>query len=135
MLFMYPDDPFYSKKNMSYTRSDRKSATQEALREAIRIKTLLVSSGRRNDKSNASLEDHLKMCGVPKEDIVGIEHLILEDPMRTLERRNNHVRVVLMEQENQKRMGNNDCGKLAQLSFILTKRPASQARSRAAMAA
>ena len=66
-------------------------------REAPRIKTLLIS---RPSKTNGSLEYHLKRCGIRKETIVGIEHLILE-PMRILERRQAHRNLIVMEQENQ----------------------------------
>lgn len=145
MLYRYPEDedPSYSKSDASYTTSERKASTQNAIREAIRIKALL---SRPNVKSNeSSLNSHLELCGVSKEEILGIEHFALEDPMRALERRRNHVKVVLMEQENLKMMmlsspggdkNDVDCAdKLAQLSWILAKKPKSRARSRAAMAA
>ena len=65
------------------------------------------------------------MCGIRKEEIVGIdiEHLILEELMRILERRQAHQNLILKEQENQKNIPDFDDGSLAQLPTILTKRP------------
>mmetsp|Transcript_14629 Transcript_14629/g.31817 ORF Transcript_14629/g.31817 Transcript_14629/m.31817 type:complete len:143 (+) Transcript_14629:108-536(+) len=123
---------YSTKRNMFYAESDRKSATKNTLREAMRIKKKLLSSP---NTSNASLKGHLEMCGIPNEEIVGIERLVLEDPMRTREKRRAHCKVVLMEQEHQKISGDNDGSSLARLSIILTKRSASQARRHAAMAA
>ena len=52
----------------------------------LRIKKVLISG---HNKTNGSLEAHLKRCGIRKEEIMGIdiEHLILEELMRILEPR------------------------------------------------
>ena len=54
---------------------------------------------------------------------IDIEHLILEELMRILERRQAHQNLILKEQENQKNIPDFDDGSLAQLPTILTKRP------------
>lgn len=132
MLYLYQEDPYYSKRSLFFTTSERRSSAQGALRDALRVKRTLLS---RPCDPNLSLKEHLESCNVPQEELLGIEHLVLEDPIRTIERRRLHVKTILMEQENQKIAGIIDDINLAKISAVLTKRPAKQARSRAAMAA
>eukprot|EP01083_Nonionella_stella_P038455 104651_1 len=81
------------------------------------------------------LAAHLEACGISQEMIVGLEHLILEDPKNVFNRRRNHARLVLLEQAYQKTEGRDDICRLAKLSSKLAKRPMFEARKRAARAA
>ncbi len=147
MLYVYPDDPDYRSGNKAYTSSDRKTSMRNALRDAIHIKTQLGTSSRSSKEvmvpgqdddttaSSSTLEEQLKACGIPHEEILGLEHLIFEEPRRTIERRRGHNQVILMEQRNQQMAtGTVDDNRLARMSILLTRRVASQARSRASCA-
>ena len=133
MVWLYPEDPSY-RKNKAYTAVDRKASVERALRDAVHIRRILHSS-ESNKNSGLSIKDTLKLHGIENENLLGIEHLVLDDPRRVTERKRAHQKVVLMEQDIQEKTGIKNSGRLAQLSVILTRKPASEARSRAAMAA
>ena len=133
MVWLYPEDPSY-RKNKAYTAADRKASVERALIDAVHIRRILHSS-ESNKNSGLSIKDTLKLHGIENENLLGIEHLVLEDPRRVKERKRAHQKVILMEQDIQEKTGIKNSGRLAQLSVILTRKPASEARSRAAMAA
>ena len=123
VLYVFPKVN-YVKRNLTCTQDDRAAYKQNTIAEAVRLRRLL---------SNTSNGAYRLSC-LPKEEVVaGLEALILEGPMDTVERREAHRRVILMEQENQKvSQGAVDDVKLARMSMLLTRRCASQARARAA---
>eukprot|EP01083_Nonionella_stella_P247865 858899_1 len=129
-LFM-EDDRYTQMK--SYSAADKKKFTQNAIGEALRIRKLLHESIK--NESKLPLAAQLEANGVSQESIIGLERLILEDPVNACKRRRNHARLVLMEQTYQKMEGRNDICRLAQLSIKLAKRPTFEARKRAARAA
>ena len=67
--------------------------------------------------------------------IEGDEHLIFEHLRSIYNRRKTHRQAVLMEYAEQMKEGSSDMHALAELSRILSKRTASQARERAARVA
>ena len=85
--------------------------------------------------NESPLSVHRKDCGVSEEEIIGLEHLVLANPRDISKRRKIHTRAVLMEYAEQVKEGSDDVHGLAQLSRVLTKRPALQARGRAARVA
>lgn len=132
MLFLYHEDPDLTKRNLCFSSADRRTFTRNALQDAVRIKSALLS---RSHEGDAPLKARLDMCDISQSEILGIEHLVLENPRRTLERRKAHLKVILMEQSHLKQSGSSDVTSMARLSAILTKRPAKLAQRRAAMAA
>ena len=78
-LFLYPQDSSCTNEKLHYTTLDKKYATEAALMDAIRI--------RRQLKLN-------EMHVVPREQVLGIEHLVFENPKHIIERRKNHYKVV-----------------------------------------
>lgn len=131
VMYMYLEDSTCPKRNLSLNAYDQESAAKMAITDAVRIDAELRSRPR---KPNESFEEHLARCGIPKEEVLGIEHLIGEDRMRIFKRRQRHLQLILTEQGKSAR-GCNSGERLARLSAVLTKRPASQAKQRAAMAA
>ena len=132
-MYFYPEDYIYS-LTKSHSESTQDRFRQDALRDAVRIMKLLKQKSPKGDNER-SLSVYLKDCGVSEEEILGIEHLVLANPRDISKRRKTHSRVVLMEYAEQLNEGCDDVHRLAQLSRILTKRPASQARERAARVA
>ena len=61
----------------------------------------------RPNMSNVPISVHLvnSPSVIPKEDIVGIEHFVSEDPAHALERRRTHLQVILGEHERQRTAG------------------------------
>ena len=119
----------YVKRNLTCTQDDRAAYKQNTIAEALRIRRLLSNTS----NGAFSLKYEYRLSCLPKEEVAGLEALILEGPMNTVERREAHRRVILMEQENQKvSQGTVDDVQLARMSMLLTRRCASQARARAA---
>ena len=116
-LFLYPQDSSCTNEKLYYTTLDKKYATEAALMDAIRI--------RRQLKLN-------EMHVVPREQISGIEHLVVENPKHIIERRKTHCKVVLLEQQLQNTYGVKDERRLAHASAILTRKSTSLAITRAA---
>lgn len=146
-LHLYPQDPIYTKNKSSFTKSDRMAMQEQAIIDANRIRRVLRQSDANEAKDTSSLKHALRINGIADEEIIGIEHLVFSDPRRIAKRKKNHQMVVLMEQEIQrqstlKQHNDKDSSdklaqdmRIAQLSKILTKRPASAAKRRATMAA
>lgn len=116
-LYLYPQDSSCTNEKLYYTTLDKKYATEAALMDAIRI--------RRQLKLN-------EMHVVPREQVLGIEHLVYEDPKHIIERRKTHCKVVLLEQQLQNTYGVKDERRLAHASAILTRKSTSLAITRAA---
>ena len=73
----------------SFTETEKESFRHDVFSEALRIRSLIAGK-----ESTGKLAQHLDSCGIPREEIVGIEHLVLEDPTRVLRRRQKQVRAV-----------------------------------------
>lgn len=131
MLACYDNDPTYA-ETKSITQSDKDFFTQVAVREALRIKALLLRS---KESMGGTLQDHLERMGIAEEEVLGLDHLIFESPSHLVARRKLHVRTILLEQEHQQTCMKSDSARLAKVSRVLSKRTRSQARTRAAMAA
>mmetsp|Transcript_26137 Transcript_26137/g.44552 ORF Transcript_26137/g.44552 Transcript_26137/m.44552 type:complete len:166 (-) Transcript_26137:92-589(-) len=126
---LYQEDRFYG-ASKSFSAAEQKTFDENAIKEAARIKMLLLS---RSEKS-ASKKGLFKSCGVSRKELLGIDHLILETPSHVAKRRQAHLRAVLSEQATQKDNGYRDDDRLARQSRQLTKSSASRARGRATMA-
>ena len=127
-MYVYIEDPHYA-QSKSYSALDKKQFGQNAIGDALRIMKILHNS--KTTSRELSLADRLKVCGISDEEIVGIEHLILEDPRCIYMRRRSHAKAILHEQMKQ----GTDTLRLGKISAHLAKRPTLHARKRAAMAA
>lgn len=123
IIWLYHEDDSYAKRK-AFSKADRERFRANALRDATRVLKIL-----RQAPQEASLPTQLRSCGIPLENIVGLEHLILEK--HSSSKRKKHIETVLAEHTAQMRAGRQDFRKLAKLSSSLSKRPASQARKRA----
>mmetsp|Transcript_16688 Transcript_16688/g.28709 ORF Transcript_16688/g.28709 Transcript_16688/m.28709 type:complete len:163 (-) Transcript_16688:74-562(-) len=127
-MYQYRTDLVYE-ASKSFTKADQKSFRRDSLQEAIRIKRALVSREKKSG-GGAREKEHIEPF-----EVVGLEHLILDDPRKHLRRRKNHVEAVLTEQATQKNEGCNDDKRLAMRSQILSKGTKLQAQHRASRAA
>ena len=130
-LYVYYEDQQYAEAK-AYSTEDKKRFSLDALREAVRIKKQVIKSGKASRQ--LPLAAQVEACGISKEEIVGVEHLILENPRRIYERRRTHTQAVLRSYAEQ-RDEDDAVHRLAKLSITLTKIPAAQAQKRAARAA
>lgn len=139
-MHIYRPDPHYT-KTKSYTKVERKAFGSDALREAIRIKRLVISAESGKASTKDSFKFLLKNNVIRLEEIVGIEHLVLgKSAAKLLKERRDHSRAILREQERQclqhKKLKHNDpMGKLGEFSVNRTLKSVKRARIRAAMAA
>ena len=117
----------------SYSELEMIAFRRESIRDAVLIMRLLKHTP--TEDSGLLLSAQLKQCGISEQEIIGVEHLVLEDPRSRSNRRKTHTQLVLMEYADQLREGRNNIHALAQLSTMLTNRPAAQARERAARVA
>lgn len=137
MLYMYDEDPSHADVK-SFTPAESTSFKQGTMREALRIKRSLLATSREAERRGltpSSWAELLDACDIKEEEILGLEHLVLQDPSKTIQRRGAHVRSVLVEQAKQREAGFVSDIRLARLSASLARKPALQARSRAARAA
>ena len=119
IMHLYQADPTYERAKSS-TESDAQAARRAALKDAIRA----LASG-------SSAEHHAPTDEIRLEDVLGLEQLVLEHPLRVRKRRKFHVRAVLREQAVQRHEGVRDDGHLALVSALLSERSAAAARGRA----
>ena len=143
VLFVYGPNWTYEDAK-SHGRDSTRSFRHDTLHQAMRLKRTLSgssgSAGADDDEVNkCPIEQgiqRLEALDVAKEEVLGLEQLVLEDdPRKVLKLRQLHLRAVLAEQAHQDRRGVRDVDRLGKLSALLTKRPTRQARSRAALAA
>mmetsp|Transcript_8001 Transcript_8001/g.17217 ORF Transcript_8001/g.17217 Transcript_8001/m.17217 type:complete len:283 (+) Transcript_8001:88-936(+) len=138
IMHVYLPDPLHL-KHKSYSKSDRKDFSTETFLEAIRIKRLIKATPGTSTKD--SFKSLIKNNIISLEEIVGIEHLVLDKSARKLAKeRQDHSRAVLMEQRRQHQvetmMQEGDCTrKLGEFSASRTVGSSRRARIRAAMAA
>ena len=132
-LHVYGEDHQYAQAK-SYSAADRKTLRRNAFREAISITKKIIQHDM-DKNSKLPLAARLEACGIATEEATGLEHLIMEDPMAIYNRRKAHTKAILMEQAYLASENKSDIHRLAKLSSLLTKRPASQAKKRAAQAA
>ena len=97
MLYVYHDDDLYS-KNKAYSRQDRQIFEAQAMIEANRIKNLIYTSPPASVKE--SVKYVLQNNIVTRDEIVGIEHLILGGRRTSVSvERRDHMMAVLWKQE------------------------------------
>ena len=131
-LHIYLPDPLYT-RSKSYSSADRKKFAKETLLEVLRIKNLVASV---QGSSSESIRHLLEANVVSYEEMLGIEHLILDkSAARMLKERRSHAEALLLEQQRQKCGKNQDPVKLAEISTLKTAKAAKRARIRAALAA
>eukprot|EP00581_Thalassiosira_minuscula_P032359 CAMPEP_0183769708 /NCGR_PEP_ID=MMETSP0739-20130205/22841_1 /TAXON_ID=385413 /ORGANISM="Thalassiosira miniscula, Strain CCMP1093" /LENGTH=152 /DNA_ID=CAMNT_0026009393 /DNA_START=40 /DNA_END=498 /DNA_ORIENTATION=+ len=128
LLYSYPSDHTYDK---SYTTSEKRLLEKNAFKDALRIKAALLSGP---IVKSSSLSEILETRGIEKEEILGIEDLVLEDPIRIMRRRRACVRSILRKQACLKEMHIDTythSDRLAEFSVLLTGSHVQEARSRA----
>jgi len=130
-MSVYDNDAEYA-QSKSYSSAERKEITSQMFRDAVQIKSMLRS---RPKERSGSLTKHLRECNIEKELLLGVEHLVLDNPRAVSERRRAHRLAVLAEQQKQRKSGCIDQSKIAELSRTITKNPVTRARCRAALAA
>lgn len=130
-LTVYDNDAEYL-LTKSYNSSERREITSRMIRDAVQVKSMLRSRPR---ELSGSLTKHLRECNIEKEMLIGVEHLVLDNPRAVSERRRAHRLAVLAEQQKQRKSGCIDQSKIAELSRKITKKPVTRARCRAALAA
>eukprot|EP00984_Skeletonema_dohrnii_P021348 scaffold10642_cov155-Skeletonema_dohrnii-CCMP3373.AAC.15 len=121
-LRVYDDlDYLYLKK--AYSKVDREIFGAQAMMEADRIKNLIFNSPPASVKE--SVKYLLKNNIITREELVGIDHLILRRRKRVLQVRRNHMAAVLRKQNEQRRQQpvlEEDClidlGKFAEQSSL-----------------
>lgn len=136
-LHIFPSDARYL-KHASYKHSDRKQFTKEALLEALRIKKLIADApGSSADSIRFLFEANI----IAQEEVLGIEHLILDNSAaRIMKERRAHAESLLLEQSRQRKSfgeGKFDeySGKLAECATARSLKSSKRARIRAALAA
>mmetsp|Transcript_5782 Transcript_5782/g.12644 ORF Transcript_5782/g.12644 Transcript_5782/m.12644 type:complete len:254 (+) Transcript_5782:277-1038(+) len=138
IMHIYHPDPLYTRFK-SYSKSDRKGFTSEALSEAIRIKRLVKAAQGTSFNTKDSFKYLLKNNIVSVDEILGIEHLVLgKSPKKLLKERQVHYREVMVEQRRQcrvEKMKNDFVQELAECSARSSIKSAKRARIRGAMAA
>ena len=96
MQLYYPD-PCY-RRAKAYSKAEQQGFSSEALQDAIRIKTMVMSNKATNNPK-ASFKHLLKNNCISLEEIIGIEHLVLvKSASKLVEERQAHARAVLFEQ-------------------------------------
>lgn len=96
----YRDDVHRS--NIAYSLQDRDMFNREATQEADRIKVLIINAPR---KSRAdSIKYLIKKQIVSKEELVGIEHLALENSNKSEIRKSHSTAVLKKQQEHQQQL-------------------------------
>ncbi len=133
LLRVYQNDEDYA-RSKSYTSGERKMFSRNAIMEAAKIRRIVATISISSD--DESMISRLESCGVTREEIAGIEHLVLEkSPKNLIKARRMHVQSMMFEHEKQKIIGFKDDNQLALVSRSTSKRAAFQARIRASVAA
>lgn len=144
-MHVYRLDPSYA-ATKSYGREERKSFGTAALREAIRIKRLVIGCTPTDGTSTTkdAFKHLLKNNVIALEEIVGIEHMVLgKSASKLLRERQDHSRAILLEQRRMECSrrgsktleGNDTCETLGRFSALRSSKSVKRARIRAAMAA
>ena len=100
-LFVYYMDDLY-RKNKAYSRQDREIFGAQAMIEANRIKNLIYSSPPTSVKE--SVKYVLQNNIVSRDEIVGIDHMILGRRTAVVQVRRNHMMAVLRKQQELRRL-------------------------------
>ncbi len=87
------------RRNMTYSSQDQDTFQTEATQEADRIKVLIITAPQQSRAD--SVKHLLKNNIVSREELVGIEHMALEDSNRS-DIRKRHSRAVLRKQQEQR---------------------------------
>ena len=88
------------RSNIAYSLQDRDLFNREATQEADRIKTLIINAPQKSRVG--SVKYLLKNKIVSKEELVGIEHLVLEKSNKSEIRKNHSIAVLKKQQEQQR---------------------------------
>eukprot|EP00986_Skeletonema_menzelii_P006778 scaffold2577_cov127-Skeletonema_menzelii.AAC.1 len=126
----YRDD--LHRSNIAYSLQDRDLFNQEATQEADRIKVLIMNAPQQSRAD--SIKYLLTNKIVSKEELVGIEHLALENSNRSEIRKSHSTAVLKKQQEQQQNLSLQDpaiaLGKFARKSSLESR---NRARARAAL--
>ena len=95
------------RRNMAYSSKDRDIFQTEATQEADHIKVLIITAPQQSRAD--SVKHLLKNNIVSREELVGIEHMALEDSNRS-QIRKRHSMAVLRKQQEQRQQQHQGCG-------------------------
>ena len=98
-LHLYERDDEYL-KNLAYTKDDRDEFGAQATLEANRIKDLIITAP--PDSAKDSIKYLLQNGIITRDELVGIDHLILGKQMKIFRKRREHSAAVLWKQYEQK---------------------------------
>jgi hypothetical protein len=98
-LYPYERDDEYL-KNLAYTKDDRDKFGAQATLEANRIKDLITTAP--PDSAKDSIKYLLQNGTITRDELVGIDHLILGKRVKIIQRRREHSAAVLWKQYEQK---------------------------------
>ena len=99
MLHLYQRDDEYL-KNLAYTKDDRDEFGAQATLEASRIKDLITMAP--PDSVKDSIKYLLQNGIITRDELVGIDHLILGKHVKIIQKRREHSAAVLWKQYEQK---------------------------------
>lgn len=125
-LRIYAEDYTYMK---SYSKVERKVFGKKLLYTAHKIRSALEST---DADSSVSVARRLEFCGISKEELVGLEGLVLEkSPSDVAKLRKLLVKAVMLEQEKQKILCQVDDDRIGDVSRSFSMRSGDKARERA----
>lgn len=134
-LYRYEGESKYFLRSLAYTKHDRQELGKETLHEGLRIKKLITAAPPVNTVE--SIKYLLRYDIIRREELIGLEHFILDKPSRIPQIRQQHAAAVLWKQhELKQQMLEEDpvlcLGNFAESSSL---KSTQSARIRAAMAA
>ena len=122
-LHLYERDDEYL-KNLAYTKDDRDEFGAQARLEASRIKDLIITAP--PDSIKDSIKYLLQSGIITRDELVGIDHLILDKHVKIVQKRREHSAAVLRKQYEQKQEQQLKQESEADLSTIVLARFAEQ---------
>ena len=133
-LHVFERESFYLLQSLAYTKEDYDVFGKEALREGFRIKSLIADVP--YDSEAKSIKYLLSHGIINREEMIGIEHFVLDKPSRVYKTRKQHSKAVLRKQEQQQGQQLEDPAfKLGEFARSNSLRSSKRAKIRAAMAA
>jgi hypothetical protein len=95
-LHVYERESVYLLRSLAYTKEDRNEFGREAYLEGLRIKSLVAAAP--PDSAAESIKYLLRHDIISIEELVGIEHFVLDKPSRVHQRRKQHAAALLWKQ-------------------------------------
>ena len=96
-LYVYERESKSLLRSLSYTKKDYDEFGKEAMLEGLQIKNTIATAP--HDSNAESIKHLLEHDIVSKEDLVGLEHVVLGKPSTVLKMRKFHASAVLLKQQ------------------------------------